>query len=418
MTYLYLLLVSLCIIFTIISILCLIVIVRFYLFDGASKVDRCCLYVGKVSHARLKGGAMHQFTYPLFFSFIDLEQISRIGWLLWPIFKLNGGSNSFCSLDEKDHLKDFVKEEDNVSSDLGKSTSEMNNLSSSSTGLNNKVLSFINNRTKGVKKLTPGGSIRLLTHLTYFGYNFNPISIIYCLRPDKEKNEKIENEKNEKIENEQISNDISVNLKENQDITNSTKIVDNSLIDSIVVEVSNTPWIEMHTYMLDESVENVDIIRGVKQRGEVGAFQASWLKSFHVSPFMEMDYKYNFTFSEPKESVWVKSTMTKLSTSEVWFTVNFELRKLPFTPLNLLYVLLFYPFYTRVIQVLIHYEAIRLFLKGIPTFGHPKGTPVEFGFGLTDKNLTVFIDITTKKIQKIYRSIFGGVESVSSKKKD
>jgi DUF1365 family protein len=198
------------------------------------------------------GGAMHQFTYPLFFSFIDLKQISQIGWSLWPIFKLNGGSNSFCSLDEKDHLKDFVKEEDDdILSNLGKSASKTNNLSSNSTDLHNRVLSFIKNRTKGIKKLTPGGSIRLLTHLTYFGYNFNPISIIYCLRPDKKKNEKIKND--------QISKDISVDLKENQDITNSTKKgnSDDSVIDSVVVEVSNTPWIEMHTYMLDESVENV-----------------------------------------------------------------------------------------------------------------------------------------------------------------
>jgi hypothetical protein len=110
--------------------------------------------------------------------------------------------------------------------------------------------------------------------------------------------------------------------------------------------------------------------------------------------------------------------MTKLSTNEVWFTVNFDLRKIPFTPLNLLYVLLFYPFYTRVIQLLIHYEAVRLFLKGIPTFGHPKETPVEFGFGVTDKNLTAFIDSTSKKIHKIYQSIFGTVESISSKKED
>ena len=30
-----------------------------------------------------------------------------------------------------------------------------------------------------------------------------------------------------------------------------------SMIESIIVEVSNTPWIEQHSYMLDESVPNV-----------------------------------------------------------------------------------------------------------------------------------------------------------------
>ena len=111
----------------------------------------------------------------------------------------------------------------------------------------------------------------------------------------------------------------------------------------------------------------------------------------HVFTFIPTIYRYNFTFSEPKETVWVQSTMTKLSTNEVWFTVNFELKRVPFTPLNLLYVLLFYPFYTRVIQILIHYEAVKLFIKGIPTFNHPKGTPVEFGLGITDKKIIKFV---------------------------
>jgi DUF1365 family protein len=209
------------------------------------------------------GGATHHFTYPLFFSFIDLEQISQIGWSLWPIFKLNGGKNSFCSLDEKDHLKDWIKEENdqmNNTSISGNITSETNknapsgkvekqnqsNKNDNDTSLYSKVLAFINNRTKGTKKLTPGGSVRLLTHLTYFGYCFNPISIIYCLHPEKKKNEK-----NEKID------DISVHLNDTKEETNIKSNIDDSMINSVVVEVSNTPWIEMNTYMLDESVENV-----------------------------------------------------------------------------------------------------------------------------------------------------------------
>ena len=115
--------------------------------------------------------------------------------------------------------------------------------------------------------------------------------------------------------------------------------------------------------------------------------------------------------------MWVQSTMTKLSTNEVWFTVNFELKKVPFTPLNLLYVLLFYPFFTRIIQVLIHYEAVKLFLKGIPTFEHPKGTPVEFGFGITDKKIIKFISYLTKKIKIFSACIFGEDKSAKIDKK-
>ena len=105
--------------------------------------------------------------------------------------------------------------------------------------------------------------------------------------------------------------------------------------------------------------------------------------------------------------------MTKLCTNEVWFTVNFELNRIPFTPLNLLYVLLFYPFYTRVIQVLIHFEAVKLFLKGVPTFNHPKGTPVEFGFGLTDKKLIKFIGYLNRK----YNAMFGSKKDDGKEKR-
>ena len=133
---------------------------------------------------------------------------------------------------------------------------------------------------------------------------------------------------------------------------------------------------------------------------------------FYILAFSLSTHRYNFTFSEPKESVWVQSTMTKLSTNEVWFTVNFELKKVPFTPLNLLYVLLFYPFFTRVIQVLIHYEAVKLFLKGIPTFDHPKGTPVECGVGITDKKIIKFISNFRRKFRSLYTGLFGKSESV------
>ena len=112
----------------------------------------------------------------------------------------------------------------------------------------------------------------------------------------------------------------------------------------------------------------------------------------------------------------MQSTMTKLSTNEVWFTVNFELNRVPFTPLNLLYVLLFYPFYTRVIQILIHYEAVKLFMKGIPTFNHPKGTSVEFGFGITDKKIVKFVSYMSQIWKSLCPSV-GKTKIISQDKK-
>ncbi len=54
----------------------------------------------------------------------------------------------------------------------------------------------------------PCGPIRLLTHLRYFGYCFNPVSFYYCYDPS------------------------------GQDIV------------AVVAEVTNTPWGERHCYVL------------------------------------------------------------------------------------------------------------------------------------------------------------------------
>ena len=200
--------------------------------------------------------------YPLFFSFIDLEQIARTGWSLWPIFKMNGGGYTFCSLDEKDHLQDWVKEQE---SSRKVEDPKPSALKSNPPTLLQSVYSFIENRTKGSKRLSPGGSVRLLAHLTYFGYCFNPISVFYCLgREDKTpKTEPVSLSASTDGSDNVSGHTASNHQKESLNKSDASTSVDlkgdksESLIESIIVEVSNTPWIEQHSYMLDESVPNV-----------------------------------------------------------------------------------------------------------------------------------------------------------------
>ena len=283
---------------------------RIATFDASTTLTGCGLYLGHTKHSRLKGGNTHHFQYPLFFSFIDLKEIDQVGWSLWPIFKVNGGWMSFCSLDYTDHLRDWV---DPTNKQARKRLLDhAHDFVIDKTNHNSKMMSLSS---------STGSSVKLLAHLTYFGYCFNPISIFYFLRDRKST----------------AAAAASIEA-----------ISQNSIIETMIVEVSNTPWIEQHCYMLDETVKEVSINRNCDGNG---SFQASWNKAFHVSPFMEMDYRYDFTFSEPRESMWVKSKMIKQSTGEVWFTASFELVKIPFTPLNLLYVLLYYPMHTRMIQV-------------------------------------------------------------------
>lgn len=241
--------------------------------------------------------------------------------------------------------------------------------------LYDKVLSFVKNKTNGSLQHNDNNkpTIRLMTHLTYVGYCFNPVSFYYLYGFDSKKS------------------------------SSSTA----TTVQAMIAEVANTPWIEQHSYMLHESVQGVDIIRknetGSDNTTSDNIFEASWDKEFHVSPFMEMDYRYTFTFSEPKETVWVTSKMVKRSTSDVWFTASFEMKRLPFTALNILYILFCYPLYTRIIQLWIHIEAVKIAIKGVPLFGHPNGTDVDFGLGITGDRIRYAFNLLTYPIFSVLK---------------
>jgi uncharacterized protein len=305
------------------------------------------LYYGRVKHTRLKGGAFHHLDYPIFFAFLDLQEMESIGMSFWPIFAINKPAITFCSFDHVQHLKDVPN--------------------ASSLSILEKLRLFITSQSKNELNYNDFQRIQLLTHLTYFGYCFNPISIYYLKSP-----------------------------------------TNNYQTEAVIAEVSNTPWIEMHSYLLHSKIEKVEF------KKKENYVQAIWLKAFHVSPFMEMDYKYDFTFYEPQETIKVNSKMLKLSTNETWFTANFELKQLPFTPLNLLYVLCFYPLQTRMIQVYIHYEAIKLFWKGVPTFGHPLNSDVDFGYGITGERLGAVLWILIAPFYTLYQSFFATTCSSST----
>jgi hypothetical protein len=61
--------------------------------------------------------------------------------------------------------------------------------------------------------------------------------------------------------------------------------------------------------------------------------------------------------------------------------------------------------FTRTIQVLIHWEAVKLWLKGIPTFEHPNGTDVDLGFGISGKKLGEFLWTLMRPGYEIYNRI-------------
>lgn len=161
----------------------------------------------------------------------------------------------------------------------------------------------------------PDGPVRLLTHMRYFGYIFNPVSFFYCFSKDGE------------------------------------------TLHSIVSEINNTPWNEKHCY-----VHRVD-----KTIAEHCFFEFE--KTFHVSPFNSMNQSYDWRFNIPDDHIFIH--MKVLSDQKKEFDATMRLEKKEISSVNLALSLIRFPFITLKIVFSIYYQALRLWLKRTPVYDHP-----------------------------------------------
>ena len=165
----------------------------------------------------------------------------------------------------------------------------------------------------------PNGPIRLLTHLRYFGHCFNPASFYYCYNAA------------------------------------------DTGVETIVVEIHNTPWRERHCYVLGAE-KNEHPVKSWRRH--------QFAKEFHVSPFIDMDIHYDWRFREPQESL--KVHMIDYQDGEKLFDASLALKRRVITRSSLNGLLIRYPALTGKVIAMIYWQALRLVLKKTPFFAHPK----------------------------------------------
>lgn len=235
------------------------------------------LYLGRVRHRRM-GGPEHRFAYPVWYLFVDLDELPDLDRRV-RLFSHN--RFNLTSFDDRDHL------------------------GSTRSSVRSKLMRWL--REAGVK--TEIGSVRLLTHARILGHAFNPVSF-YFVRDTADR------------------------------------------LRHVVAEVNNT-FGETCCYLL---------------KVEGGTVKHEEDKRFHVSPFQPVDGRYRFRITDPGEKL--TAHIDIIRDGQRVFDTTLSLRRRSLSTASLMKTVARHPHTGLWTLGLIHYQALRLWIKKAPF--HPK----------------------------------------------
>jgi DUF1365 family protein len=170
-----------------------------------------------------------------------------------------------------------------------------------------------------------GGAIHLLSMPRILGYAFNPLSVYFCHRPD-------------------------------------------GVLQAILYEVSNT-FGERHSYFIE--VDEAE--RSAASEGKSSTcITQECAKQFYVSPFLGLAMRYGFRIEPPRaDRPGLSIGITASDAEGAVLTAHFDARRQPLGDAALALAFFSHPLLTLKVVAAIHWEALRLWAKGVRLHARP-----------------------------------------------